>query len=86
MIAYVYKSLRAADTYLYLRRREDFDCLPAALRARLGTLIPVLEVDLVPGRRLAREDADRVLAALGERGYHLQLPPPLATPAPGVAD
>ena len=28
MHAYVYKSLNKADTYVYLARRDDFDCLP----------------------------------------------------------
>ena len=33
MHAYVYKSQRKADTYVYLATRDDFECLPPAVRA-----------------------------------------------------
>lgn len=75
MQAYVYKSLKKADTYVYLAARDDFARLPEPLRTQLGPLQFVLEVALVPGRRLAREDADVVRENLGMRGFHLQFPP-----------
>lgn len=75
MHAYVYKSQRKADTYVYLRERENFDLLPAPLRERLGALSYVLEVALTPERRLAREDVAVVRANLADRGFHIQLPP-----------
>ena len=49
MQAYVYKSLRKADTYVYLAARDDFARLPEPLRAQLGALQFVLEVALTPG-------------------------------------
>ena len=36
MQAYVYKSQRKADTYVYLAARDDFARLPEPLRAQLG--------------------------------------------------
>ena len=75
MHAYVYKSLRKDDTYVFLAARDAFDRIPAAVRESLGRLVPVLEVDLHPGRRLARADAATVMDALSLRGFHLQLPP-----------
>lgn len=75
MLAHVYKSLRKADTYLYLRARDQFDLVPAPLREQLGALEHVLDVELTPGRRLAKEDPATVRANLVERGFHLQLPP-----------
>ena len=75
MQAFVYKSLKKADTYVYLAGREDFDRIPEPLRAELGTLRFVLELTLGPGRRLAREDAGVVRANLATRGFHLQMPP-----------
>jgi len=78
MHAYVYKSQRRADTYVFLAARDDFDRVPEPLRARLGALQFVLDVALVPGRRLARADADEVRAALAQRGFFLQLPPDTA--------
>ena len=78
MRAHVYKSLKRPDTYVYLAGREDFDRIPEPLRTRLGPLGFVLEVDLSPGRKLAREDADVVRQNLVLRGFHLQFPPSTA--------
>lgn len=78
MHAYVYKSQRRADTYVYLAARDDFACLPDALREGLGALAPVLEVLLTADRRLAIEDPAVVRANLVARGFHLQLPPSMA--------
>ncbi|MGY6518602.1 MAG: YcgL domain-containing protein [Lysobacteraceae bacterium] len=75
MLAFVYKSLRKDDTYLYLRERDGFGLLPQPLLARLGALDFVMELDLAPPRRLARADAAAVREALDGEGYYLQLPP-----------
>ena len=75
MHVFVYKSLRKAETYLYLREKDAFDVVPPMVRAPLGELQPVLEFDLTPERRLARADADVVRVNLVERGFHLQVPP-----------
>ncbi len=77
MQAYVYKSQRKQDTYVYLAARDDFEPIPEALRLQLGALSWVLEVDLAPERKLARGNAEEVRRNLAERGFHLQLPPPL---------
>lgn len=78
MHAYVYKSLRKADTYVYLAARDDFERLPQPLRAQLGALRFVLDVALTAQRKLARVDAAQVRANLAAHGFHLQLPPTLA--------
>lgn len=75
MHAYVYKSQRKADTYVYFAVRDDFARLPDPLRDQLGALQFVLDVALTPERRLAREDAATVRENLAVRGFHLQLPP-----------
>lgn len=80
MQCFVYASPRRADTYVWLRERDQFDVLPAELAGQLGELRFVLEVDLQPDRQLPREDAASVLAHLADHGWHLQLPP--ATDAP----
>lgn len=80
MHAYVYKSLRKADTYVYLAARDAFDRLPEPVRAQLGPLAFVLEVGLTADRRLAREDPAVVRENLMARGFHLQLPPTVADP------
>ena len=75
MHAYVYKSQRKADTYVYLAARDDFARLPEPLRLQLGTLAFVLEVALTPDRKLAQEDPAVVRATLATRGFHVQFPP-----------
>lgn len=79
MLAYVYKSRKRADTYVYLAGRDDFARLPEPLRTQLGPLAFVLEVELTPERRLARENPVDVMANLADRGFHLQFPPSQAT-------
>lgn len=80
MQAFVYKSQRKQDAYVYLARRDDFSVLPEAVAASLGHCTFVLEVALTPERRLAQVDAAQVRANLAERGFHLQLPPPPLAP------
>ncbi|WP_045726605.1 YcgL domain-containing protein [Xanthomonas sp. GPE 39] len=75
MQAYVYKSQRKPDTYLYLAARDDFGCLPPTLLATLHPLAFVLEVALTAERTLARADPVAVRANLSGCGFHLQLPP-----------
>ena len=75
MQAYVYKSQRKADTFVYLAARDDFERIPESLRTPLGELIFVLEVALTPERKLARENTETVRQNLASRGFHLQFPP-----------
>lgn len=80
MLAFVYKSLKKADTYVYLAARDDFARLPAPVRAQLGELRFVLEVALTPERTLARENPEVVRRNLAANGFHLQLPPSMQDP------
>ena len=80
MHAFVYKSLRKQDTYIYLGKRDDFEVMPAAVRGPLEPFAFVLDVELTPERRLARVDAAQVRANLREHGFHLQLPPAPVAP------
>ncbi len=74
----VYRCRRQPEMYLYLRADLDpeGDTLPAGLRERTGRLEEVMRLELHPQRRLARVDVARVLAALADSGWFLQLPPP----------
>lgn len=83
MHAYVYKSRRKQDTYLYLARRDDFAAVPEPLRVPLGVLAFVLELELTPERRLARVDAGAVREALRTHGFYVQLPPVPGSLEPG---
>lgn len=73
----VYKSKRKPDTYLYLDQTRALETLPDSVRTLLGELELVMELDLTPERKLARESTAVVLANLGNSGFHIQFPPNL---------
>lgn len=75
MHCYVYKSSLRAETYVFLRDRDATHRLPMDLGHALGNLEFIMELELTPGRRLARIDADDLRAALDQRGFHIQFPP-----------
>lgn len=75
MQCYIYKSLRKQQLYLYLRKMDDFSRVPEDLLANLGKLEFILEIELTPNKRLAKEDPAKVLACLQEKGYFIQWPP-----------
>ncbi|TCK50239.1 hypothetical protein C8F00_2714 [Xanthomonas vasicola] len=74
MHAYVYKSQRKQDTFVYLATRDDFSGLPADVHAQLAPFSFVLDVALTLERRLAQADVATVREALGKHGFYLQLP------------
>lgn len=76
MRCFVYRSSRREQTYVYLGERDGFDRLPEPLRQGLGRLEFVIELELGPERRLAREDPAVVRANLTGQGFHIQFPPP----------
>lgn len=74
----VYRCRKQPEMYLYLRADLDpdgEDVLPIALRQRTGHLERAMELELHPGRALARVDVRSVLAALTDTGWYLQMPP-----------
>jgi uncharacterized protein len=75
MKCFVYRSRKRNGTYVYLRERDAFAMLPSALADGLGVLEFALEIELTPERKLAIEDAARVLIHLQEFGFHVQFPP-----------
>jgi uncharacterized protein YcgL (UPF0745 family) len=77
MLCFVYKSLKKDGLYLYLDKKEDFSGLPEALLQSVGRLEFVMELELTAERKLARENSEKVLAGLQEKGFFMQLPPTL---------
>ena len=77
MNAYIYKSRRKDELYLYLAKKDDFSDVPQALYDSMGKEpIFVMEVTLSSERKLARENVETVMKNLTEQGFHLQIPPP----------
>jgi len=80
MIAYIYKSRIKEELYLYINKKDDFSQVPQALYTSMGKEpIFVMEVTLSPERQLAREDVNTVIKSLKTQGFHVQIPPPIAS-------
>ena len=72
----VYRSLKKADTYLYVEKNGDFDKVPEQLKTLLGKLTLVMTLDLDKRATLGQADLTKVKQELTENGFYLQLPPP----------
>lgn len=70
----VYRSGKKADTYIYLRRGQDWSQLPEALREIFGQPVHAMDLVLTPERKLARVSASEVLEAIAEKDFYLQMP------------
>ena len=74
MICYVYRSPRKRDTYLYIRDKDDFQCVPEQVMKIFGTPDFSFSFDLHADRKLAQVEATDVMAGLDNDGFYLQLP------------
>ena len=75
MQCFIYKSLKKEELYLYLQKKDDFSDIPEPLFNSLGRIEFVMELEITPERKLAREDANRVLSSLQDKGFFVQMPP-----------
>jgi uncharacterized protein YcgL (UPF0745 family) len=80
LICTIYKGAREPEMYLYIDRMEGLARVPEELVARFGALSEVMTIKLTPTRKLARANAEQVLAAIAEKGFYLQLPPNIHAP------
>lgn len=80
MQCFIYKSLKKDELYLYLDKRDDFSAVPEALLQSFGRMAFVMELQLTPERKLAREDAGKIMAGIQSKGFFVQMPPTLILP------
>ncbi|MCX7098097.1 MAG: YcgL domain-containing protein [Methylococcales bacterium] len=80
MHCFIYKSMKKDYLYLYLTKKDDFSEVPEALVNSFGKMEFVMELELTPERKLAKEDAGKIIAALKAQGFFVQLPPQKETP------
>lgn len=71
----VFRSPRREGTYLFVSREDGLSRVPEALLENFGEPERFLSIMLHPTRHLAQADPQRVLDAIGETGYYLQMPP-----------
>lgn len=76
MLCAIYKSARKAQTYLFVKKRDDFATVPDELMKMFGTPNLVTLINLATKKKLAMADLEKVKTNLIEQGFYLQLPPP----------
>jgi len=81
MLCFIYKSLKKEHLYLYIDKKDDFSRVPEALFESFGKMEFVMELELTPERKLAQENAVKVIDSLTTKGFFVQLPP-ISMPAP----
>lgn len=76
MLCAIYKSPKKQQTYLFIKKRDDFSSVPEALMKTFGTPVLVTIVNLATKDKLGMADINKVKESLDEHGFYLQLPPP----------
>ena len=76
MLCAVYKSPKKANTYLFVKTRDDFETVPKPLMSTFGSPILVTLFNLANKEKLGFADLEKVKSNLINQGYYLQLPPP----------
>lgn len=76
MLCAIYKSPKKQQTYLFIKKRDDFSSVPDALMTTFGTPALVTIVNLATKDKLGMADINKVKDSLEEQGFYLQLPPP----------
>lgn len=75
LICDVYKSVKKQDLYLYVSKADGTSRVPELLLEHFGAPQHCLTLVLTPGRKLARASAEKILEAIAEQGFYLQMPP-----------
>ena len=86
LLVSVFKSSRKEETYLFVERGKALSAVPEELCTVFGAPVHVMDMLLTPAKKLARVDAEMVLKAIGQQGYHLQLPPPKERELPSLPE
>ncbi len=75
MQCFIYKSLKKDYLYLYIDKKDDFSRVPEALFNSFGKMEFVMDLELTPERKLAKEDVEKVIESLNLKGFFVQMPP-----------
>ena len=75
IICDIYRSAKKDGLYLYVPKLKGLADVPEALLDMFGQPHLAFSMVLTPQKQLVKEDITKVLAALHEKGYFLQLPP-----------
>lgn len=75
LIVSIYRSPKKEGTYLYVEKAKGLERVPEVLLNQFGKPELAMTLALTSERKLARADAAKVMAAVTEQGFFLQMPP-----------
>ncbi|MBO1926425.1 YcgL domain-containing protein [Thiomicrorhabdus sp. 6S2-11] len=70
-----FRSPKKDELYLFVPKEDGLDKLPKELLTMFGEPTHVLDFELTPDRKMAREDAKVVYDAIQAKGFFMQMPP-----------
>jgi uncharacterized protein len=76
LLCSIFRSPKREGMYLYVRRDQDLRELPEALMKVFGAPAHSMDILLSAEKKLARVEAEKVMAQIREQGFFLQMPPP----------
>ncbi len=74
IICEIFKSPKVDDMYLYVPKAQGLAQVPEALLERFGTPKSAMTMLLTEQKTLANADIHKVIEALNNQGFYLQLP------------
>lgn len=70
-----FRSKKKDELYLFVPQEDGLEKLPKELLVMFGEPTHVIDFELTPEKKLAREDTATVLEAIQSKGYYMQMPP-----------
>ncbi len=70
----IYRCSKHDEMYLYTHESKTINDLPDELINLVKDLTHIMDLELTPARKLAREDITIVMDNLENKGFHLQMP------------
>ena len=77
MFCAIYRSPLRDQTYLYIEKKDDFSRVPAELLKGFGKPVLAMVISLEKREKLGSADIVKVRQELQDKGYYLQVPPPI---------
>ncbi len=77
MFCAIYRSTLRDQTYLYIEKKDDFSRVPEDLLKGFGKPALAMVISLSSRDKLATADITKVKQELQDKGYYLQVPPPV---------
>ena len=70
-----FKSPKKDELYLFVPQEDGLEKLPKELLVMFGEPKHVIDFELTPEKKLAREESTVVLESIQNKGYFMQMPP-----------